>query len=359
MKINKIYQFFKENLLKYHNDKIRILEENWQDIYVFGNGRYGQLVSELCRKKNIPVKGFINSSNYGQVQDKNALIIISSLFSNYTIFQLLQSQGFSNLLPFLVLFAKYDSYLNEHTAFDESLEDYLLDISVNKDEYLKSLQLFNDEKSQETFKFLMNRRLDYDYSKPFSDSNPFAWMYFENAIMTIGKEEVFIDGGGYTGDTSLKFIKIYGENYKKIFIFEPCKENFSKARETLRNYNNIIFINKGINNENKTLYLDTNLEKIGCYLNQDGNESVETVSLDSVIDGPVSFIKFDIEGYEKRGLLGAKNIIENYKPKLSICSYHKPRDLWELPQVIKKLNPDYKLYLRIYENTLESVIYAV
>lgn len=34
------------------------------------------------------------------------------------------------------------------------------------------------------------------------------------------------------------------------------------------------------------------------------------------------------------------------KPKLAICVYHKPHDLWEIPKLILKLNPSYKFYLR-------------
>jgi hypothetical protein len=40
-----------------------------------------------------------------------------------------------------------------------------------------------------------------------------------------------------------------------------------------------------------------------------------------------------------------KNAIKKYKPILAISAYHKPSDFWEIPLLIKYLNPDYKIDL--------------
>ena len=54
-----------------------------------------------------------------------------------------------------------------------------------------------------------------------------------------------------------------------------------------------------------------------------------------------------------------KNTIIRNKPKLAICVYHKPCDLWEIPLLIKSIVPEYKIYLRHYSGSiLESVCYA-
>jgi hypothetical protein len=68
----------------------------------------------------------------------------------------------------------------------------------------------------------------------------------------------------------------------------------------------------------------------------------------------------DIEGAEKEALLGAKRIIKTVKPKLCVCAYHKPEDIYELPKTILALNHEYKLYLRHYTDVLyETVLYAI
>jgi len=71
-------------------------------------------------------------------------------------------------------------------------------------------------------------------------------------------------------------------------------------------------------------------------------------------------IKLDIEGAEVAALKGAQKVIQAQKPKLAICNYHLPADIWEVPLIIKDLAPEYKLYLRHhnYNCWYESVIYA-
>ncbi|OAM92861.1 hypothetical protein SAMN04515679_0932 [Pelosinus fermentans] len=60
-------------------------------------------------------------------------------------------------------------------------------------------------------------------------------------------------------------------------------------------------------------------------------------------------------------LRGAKKNIQSYKPKLAICIYHRPEDIFEIPLYIKSIMPEYQLYLghkRFYDET-ETVCYAI
>ena len=73
-----------------------------------------------------------------------------------------------------------------------------------------------------------------------------------------------------------------------------------------------------------------------------------------------TFIKMDIEGAEKEALMGAKEIIKRRKPKLAICAYHKPEDIYELPQTILGIRDDYRFVLRQHEyGCYDTVLYAV
>lgn len=67
----------------------------------------------------------------------------------------------------------------------------------------------------------------------------------------------------------------------------------------------------------------------------------------------------DIEGSELRALMGSEETIKKYKPKLAICIYHKREDLITIPQYIKIIVPEYKLYLRAhFPYVSETVLYA-
>lgn len=99
----------------------------------------------------------------------------------------------------------------------------------------------------------------------------------------------------------------------------------------------------------------------GSRVTKGGTETISVRSLDSVLQGKrASFIKMDIEGSELEALKGAEETIRKWRPKLAISMYHKPEDIWELPLYVKKLVPDYRLYLRHHSNAKwDFVLYAV
>lgn len=74
------------------------------------------------------------------------------------------------------------------------------------------------------------------------------------------------------------------------------------------------------------------------------------IDLDTYVDlkelPRVDYIKLDIEGSELAALHGAAKTITRWKPKMAICIYHKPEDLWTLPTYIKSLRSDYELQFR-------------
>ena len=45
---------------------------------------------------------------------------------------------------------------------------------------------------------------------------------------------------------------------------------------------------------------------------------------------------------------------------MAICVYHRPDDLYKIPQKILRINKNYKIYLRHYmEGSFESVMYFI
>lgn len=90
--------------------------------------------------------------------------------------------------------------------------------------------------------------------------------------------------------------------------------------------------------------------------------TIKVDALDSVLSGEkVSFVKMDIEGSEKEALNGMKGIIENQKPVLAISIYHSLDDFLQLPQMIRDMNPEYRIYIRHYRklSDSETVCYAI
>ena len=92
-----------------------------------------------------------------------------------------------------------------------------------------------------------------------------------------------------------------------------------------------------------------------------GTSTVEAAPLDELLaESRPTFIKMDIEGAEPSALRGAAALIRRNSPVLAVCLYHAQEHLWELPQFIHTLNPDYDLFLRRYSDECwELVCYAV
>ena len=186
--------------------------------------------------------------------------------------------------------------------------------------------------------------------------------YFNEDILTLSDNELFIDLGAYKGDTIESFIQHVKGKYKKIIAFEPDQETMLSLNHYIleNNINNVVVYKLATWNKKEVL----KFREEGSYISQIsdiGASSINANSLDNVLFDvvPATFIKMDIEGAELETIEGAENIIKKYRPKLAICVYHKADDIFEIPLAIKKLVPEYKLYLRQHSDSLlDTVLYA-
>lgn len=181
----------------------------------------------------------------------------------------------------------------------------------------------------------------------------------ESFVLT--KKEIFIDCGAYTGDTIEIFKDHTKDVFKKIYAFEPEKNNCRIMESKYADDDRIRIYPYGNWSSDEVLRFREG-KGTTSEIAEDGNCEIEVRKLDSVIalNEEVTFIKMDIEGSEQAALIGGQRMIQEYKPKLAICIYHKLEDLWEIPLLIHKLCPEYKLYIRNYTDRLdETVCYAV
>lgn len=189
--------------------------------------------------------------------------------------------------------------------------------------------------------------------------------YFDEEIIQLKEEEVFIDGGVLDLGTSMQFeqfCRIHGVKNYRVYAFEPDQKSFERCSRIIKDHPeyNIHLCNLGLWSCNDILYFNGSGNGGSRIVDKQSGCSIETVSLDSYVNDKVTFIKLDIEGAEIEALKGARHIIKKQKPKLAICVYHKKEDITEIPMYIKRLVPEYKLYLRHYSNDAgETVLYAV
>lgn len=184
--------------------------------------------------------------------------------------------------------------------------------------------------------------------------------YFEEGIISYGKDEVFVDGGCLNYSSAKRFLEECS-SVKKVYAFEPDRESAKRCKAEAVNTkpHEHEIIEKGLYSQNTELHF-RNMGN-GCSgIAEEGECIVKVCTIDKEIHEPVTFIKMDIEGAELEALKGAAETIKRNHPKLAICVYHKPEDIVEIPKYILELNSEYKLYLRHYsDNAGETVLYAV
>lgn len=183
--------------------------------------------------------------------------------------------------------------------------------------------------------------------------------YFDFKKINAKKDNIFVDAGSYDGQTTLDFMKWCNNNYKKIYCFEPNRNNYYNVSEKFKDNSKIQVINAGTwNKEGKLSFLcDGAASRI---TDEDSECSISVKTIDSIVgDENISFIKMDVEGAEIESLRGAKNTIIKNEPDLAICIYHKYLDFIDIPELILNMVPEYKLAIRHYSNnTTETVLYA-
>ena len=176
------------------------------------------------------------------------------------------------------------------------------------------------------------------------------------------EKEVFADIGCYDGLSTVYFNNWCSGNGFS-YCFEPDKANIERIHRVLKNkkVDSYKLVDKGV--WIKTGYIgfvSTGNSVSHVSENVGDADKVEVVTLDEALnDKVVTFIKMDIEGSEMEALKGAERIISEQTPKLAICVYHKPQDIWEIPELVLKINDSYKFYLRHYSyKDNETVLYA-
>lgn len=302
------------------NDAISRVKDFYERPHViFGAGMLGRNIKKELDFINIKVECFCDNSLFKQQQIIDDVSVISK--------SLLISQ-YSNAVIFI---ASYD--------YEDAIREELIDCGFNNQMIIcptvnKSLLAVDDQIEKQ--------------------------QYFEKDIIKVDETEVFIDGGGFNGDTTKNFIDFCNGKYEKVYYFEPNKEEFKLSKQRLNGVygNKIVFNNVGVfSRKTKLPFLS---DGAGSCVDENGIEKVDVVALDDEIEGKVTLIKLDVEGAELEALYGAKRIIQQYHPKLAICLYHRPEDIVSIPGYILSLDSSYKFYIRHYcFNQWETVLYAI
>jgi len=179
--------------------------------------------------------------------------------------------------------------------------------------------------------------------------------YFED-FLHLGKGELFVDAGGYDGDTTEEFCRRC-PCYSGVHLFEPNANNLQKARIRLKDMRDIHYYEMGLSDISGELTFDAAAGPASS-VSDAGDCSIQMTTLDLAVDGSVSFIKMDLEGWELKALEGALGHIQDDHPKLAVAVYHRPSDFLHVHEFVKRVCPGCRVWLRHYtEGWSETVMY--
>lgn len=207
------------------------------------------------------------------------------------------------------------------------------------------------------------RDLIFDSPLYYADTLFDSEQYFSPGFMTFDHEEIFVDAGCYDLTTSLKLRNHCPQ--VKVYAFEPdpvCYKRCLEKKEAA-NFERATILPFGTWSKRETLHFSATSDS-ASHISETGKGDcdISVIPIDEAIaeGDKVTFIKMDVEGAELESLKGAEKTIRRDKPKLAICIYHKPEDMWTIPLYIKELVPEYKLYVRHHSSGVcETVLYAI
>lgn len=229
----------------------------------------------------------------------------------------------------------------------------------HKEQLQNTFDMLQDELSRESMAAYINQKISADYK--YLAEVKREHQYFEDGLVELSSGERFLDCGAFDGDSAAAFVDALRqrgiESYEEIISFEPDVANCEKMK--CRNLGRHTCVCKGVSDHPGTVFFKA--DGTSGHVQEDGDERIELESIDHYLNGTkATMIKMDIEGMELTALKGSEQTIKAWRPKLAICIYHKKEDLWEIMEYIKKLVPDYRFYIRAYDDTAcELVLYAL
>jgi FkbM family methyltransferase len=190
-------------------------------------------------------------------------------------------------------------------------------------------------------------------------------MYFPRDLVALRHDEVFVDCGGYDGDTVMSFLDHTGGEFRDAYVFEPDPRNLVKLETALNTLADSVRSRIHL----ETIAVGKSSGSVGLLLSDaassvvaSGDLMVRCEPLDAVLESSTpTYVKMDIEGAEVDALIGARELISTNRPVLAISAYHLQDHLWSIPLLVNSLVDRYRYHYRRYTRQPDDdlVLYAI
>lgn len=190
-------------------------------------------------------------------------------------------------------------------------------------------------------------------------------MYLPAGFPAFNGPITFVDGGAFIGDTCAHMLD-HGVQLGRYVAFEPEETNLKRLTAFVGEapIGEATIIPCGLSDTLRDLsFAGAKGPSSRLTANSpaavDATTTIRCVALDDMLPGlKPDFIKLDIEGAEMSALKGMRKTIERARPRMTVCLYHRPQDLWEIPEFIGQIYD--KVYIRQHGDFgWDTILYAL
>ena len=321
------------------------LQNTKEPIIMYGTGNGADKVFEVFRELGIEVAGVTASDGFVRERFFQGFRVtpISEFLEKYEKFTIIITFGSSRLevIENIKNLAEKQTVLvpcvpvigNE--IFDRKF------LEENEEKLNKAYSLLADEKSKKVFEnyvnFQFSGKLKYLFNMESEISDAF------NDYLKLNESENFIDIGAYRGDTVEQFLSFTNGKYSNILAIEPDGKTYKKLVENCKALKNF----KALNGAVACVDGVVEFSSVAGRQSSIGNGAeIQAFTLDKLSEKVIpTYIKIDAEGAEIDIINGGRNVIAEHRPKIKIATYHKNRDIFEIPILLSELNENYKIYM--------------
>ncbi len=331
------------------------LRQETRPIVMYGMGDGAQKILNACEAFGIHIDEIFASDEF----------VRGHSFAGYRVKKLSELQEQYEDFVIVIAFASQRPELLERfAALDAQYTVVAPDVPVaggelftpefaraHEAELRAAYELMADDRSREVFeatvRFKLTGQLKWLYG--YEDSKQTA---FDRYLKPTECED-FVDLGAYNGDTIRELLEQTGGCYRTITAFEPDRKNCKKLCKYIESAGlervhvvqagvwdapgEMTFAGKAGRNSVLTPVMNAVSHELRTV-------TVPVESVDHVLNGaPCSLLKIDVEGAERRALLGAAQTIRTYRPRMNIAGYHRSEDLYDLPQLIHSIAPEARI----------------
>ncbi|MBQ8825422.1 MAG: FkbM family methyltransferase [Ruminococcus sp.] len=338
------------------------LQAEERPIFIYGMGDGAEKIMRVFREKKIPLAGIFASDDF----------VRGHSFAGYKVRKLSEiEEQVDDFVVVLAFAAGYQSLVDKIIEIGKKHTLLVPDVPVAGGglftyeyclEHAEELQtvydMLADEYSKKVYANIINFKISGKIHYLMEVTTPKAEIY--RKVIHLTPNEVYVDLGAYNGDTIREVLQFTRDKYIRIYAIEPDRKNYKKLIKYTDGMPNVYTYNAVAWCTDTEVPFATKAGRQSAV--SAFGQTVPAIAVDSVLQGKVAtLIKMDVEGCEREALWGCAQTIAHYNPKLMVSLYHRNEDMFSLPLLIQKLNPNYDIYIRhqLYIPAWETNLYAV